>query len=379
MGVKSGEGEEPGRRVGATLRRATLREVAAEVGVSVATVSNAYNRPDQLSEELRERIFKTAGRLGYAGPDPLGRSLRRRRAGAVGILYSDRLSYAFTDPAAVMFLQGVSLAAEEAGLGMLLLPGGPAEGREAAAVSEAVVDGFITYCIDHGDPLVGSLVGRGLPVVFVDNPPEPGGAPTVGVDDRGGARAAAEHLLNLGHRRLGVVSFELGAGPVGGLIGEERLRRATHANTLARLAGYREQVEAAGVPWSEVPVFECRENTPEWGRRAAEELLRLRPRPSAVLALSDQLAFGVYEAAREAGLSVPEDLSVVGYDDVPEAARTSPPLTTVGQPHTEKGLLAGRMLVARLEGREARTTERHKTFRTRLVVRGSTAPAPEGS
>src|ERR687894_2969814 len=111
-------------------RRATLKEVASELGVSPATVSNAYNRPDQLSSALRERVFETARRLGYPGPDPMARGLRRRRAGAVGVLYEDRLSYAFADPAEVLFLRGVSVATEEAGLGLLLLSGAPREERD---------------------------------------------------------------------------------------------------------------------------------------------------------------------------------------------------------------------------------------------------------
>src|ERR671920_1315800 len=103
-------------------RRATLKEVAAEVGVSPATVSNAYNRPDQLSEEVRERVMEAARRLGYAGPDPTARGLRRGRAGAIGVLYADRLSYAFADPAAVLFFEGISRVAEEAGLPFLPRP-----------------------------------------------------------------------------------------------------------------------------------------------------------------------------------------------------------------------------------------------------------------
>src|SRR5918999_402442 len=106
-----------------SMRRATIKEVAAEVGVSAATVSNAYNRPDQLSPELRERVFAAAKKLGYAGPDPVARGLRRGGGGAVGVVYADQLSYAFADPAAVMFLEGVSQAAEEARLGLLLVPG----------------------------------------------------------------------------------------------------------------------------------------------------------------------------------------------------------------------------------------------------------------
>lgn len=356
--------------------RATMREVAESVGVSVATVSNAYNRSDQLSGEMRERIFAEAERLGYAGPDPMGRGLRRRRAGAMGVLCADRLSYSFTDPAAVMFLEGVSLAAEEAGMGMLLLPGGPAGGRESGAVSGAAVDGFIVYCIARDDPLLKIVIGRGLPMVFVDNPVS-GDAPSVGVDDEGGARSAARHLLGLGHREFGVISFEFDREPSGGLVGGERQNEASHANTIARLAGYRAEMESEGVDWNGLSVYECMENTPEQGRRAAAVMLDLTPRPTALLALSDQLAFGAMEVVREAGLRIPEDISIVGYDDVPEAARSNPPLTTVHQPHVEKGIGAGRKLIAQVEGEEVSGGEETvEVFATSLVVRDSTTKPP---
>jgi DNA-binding LacI/PurR family transcriptional regulator len=140
------------------------------------------------------------------------------------------------------------------------------------------------------------------------------------------------------------------------------------------LGGYRAAVEGAGVLWEDVPVYECRENVPEEGARAARVLLGMDPRPTALLATSDQLAFGAIEAAGEMGLSVPDDLSVVGFDDVPEAARSNPPLTTVHQDHVRKGLLAGRLLVARLAGEDPETPT---TLQTRLVVRESTA-APWG-
>ncbi|MGI8859844.1 MAG: LacI family DNA-binding transcriptional regulator [Rubrobacteraceae bacterium] len=121
--------------------------MAAEVGVSPATVSNAYNRPDQLSGELRERVFEAARRVGYAGPDPTARGLRKKRTGAIGALYTDRLSYAFADPAAVMLFEGVSVATEEAGLGLLLIPGGSLGQRDPEALGSAAVDGFVIFCM----------------------------------------------------------------------------------------------------------------------------------------------------------------------------------------------------------------------------------------
>ena len=351
-------------------RRATIKEVAAEVGVSAATVSNAYNRPDQLSPELRERVFAAAKKVGYAGPDPVARGLRRGRSGAVGVVYADPLSYAFADPAAVMFLEGVSQAAEEAGLGLLLVAAPLREGRNPRSVAEAAVDGFVIYCLAEDDPLVDLALERRLPLVLVEQPPREG-VPSVETDDVAGARAAAEHLLGLGHERLGVVSFELSRDASGALADLERQREATYRPSRLRLEGYRAAVEEAGLSWEDMPVYEATENTPEQGREAAEVLLSLEDRPTAILSLSDQLALGVFEAARMMGLSIPEDLSVVGFDDVPEASRTDPPLTTVYQPHVEKGLTAGRMLVAQLGDDEPRSPG---PLPTRLVVRGSTAP-----
>jgi DNA-binding LacI/PurR family transcriptional regulator len=352
-------------------RRATLKEVAAEVGVSPATVSNAYNRPDQLSPELRERVLETARRLGYSGPDAMARGLRRRRAGAVGVLYEDRLSYAFADPAAVLFLQGVSVATEEAGLGLLLLSGAPGEERDPEAISGAVVDGFVVYSMSDEDPLVSAALERRLPVVLVDQP-RTGGLPFVGIDDEGAARTAAEHLVGLGHRHFGVVSFALAPEPAGGLLADvDRQEAATYSLTRSRLRGYATAIEDASLSWEDVPVLEHFENVPEEGRKAAESLLTQEPRPTAILALSDQLALGALDAAQRFGLSVPEDVSVVGFDDVPDAARATPPLTTVHQPHVEKGLLAGRLLITQLRDEELPSPE---LLPTRLVVRGSTAP-----
>lgn len=355
-------------------RRATAKEVATEVGVSTATVSNAYNRPERLSSAVREQVFEAAGRLGYAGPDPMGRGLRRGRTGALGVLYMVRLSYAFTDPAAAMFLEGVSGAAEEAGLALTLISGGSHMDRDPEAVRQAAVDGFVVYCVAEDDPLIEEVLRRRLPAVFVDDPAVEGSI-SVRVDDEGGARAAAAHLFGLGHERLGVVSFELGPRQSGGLADMYRQESTTYLSVRSRLSGYAAAAAAAGLSWEEVPVYECPYNAPDYGHEAAGFLLDRSPRPTALLCTSDQLAFGAIEAARERGLTVPEDLSVVGFDDVPEARRTVPALTTVHQPHAEKGAKAGRALLARLAGEDPPGLQ---LLSTRLVVRGSTAPPEAG-
>ena len=352
--------------------RVTLTRIAEELKVSPMTVSNAYNRPDQLSKDLRERIFETARRLGYTGPDPVARSLRRRKTNVVGVLYSNPLSYAFDDPAAVSFLGGLSAVTEEAGLGILLVPasgGSPPAVRDPRAAAEAAVDGFVVYSMADEEALVGAALGRNLPMVVVDQPLREG-VPFVGIDDEAAARVAAEHLLALGHKRFCVVSFGLSPDGREGMADVTRQTNATYRVSRLRLEGYAAALKAAGLSWAEVPVYECAGSAKFFGRDATEVLLSLRPRPTAILALSDQLALGAIEAAKERELAVPEDVSVVGFDDVAPAETSTPPLTTVHQDHAEKGLLAGRILTAQLCAEDGQNPE---LLPTRLVVRGSTA------
>lgn len=345
----------------------TLTRVAKELGISPMTVSNAYNRPNQLSEALRARIFETARRLGYHGPDPVGRSLRRQRTDVVGVLYSNPLSYAFDDPAAVSFLGGLSSITEEADLGLLLVPA--AGGRDPGTATRAAVDGFVIYSMSDEEPLLETALDRELPTVVVDQPFKEG-LPFVGIDDEAAARMAAEHLLHLGHERFAVVSFALSPDGREGIADSVRQEQAAFRVSRLRLLGYRAALEDAGLLWSGVPVYECPGSAREFGQRAAEALLSPDPRPTAVLALSDQLALGIIEWATERGLSVPEDVSVMGFDDIPAAASADPPLTTVHQDHAEKGRLAGRMLVSQLRQEDGPSAG---PLAARLVVRGSTS------
>jgi len=197
----------------------TLQSIADEIGCSAKTVSNAFNRPDQLSAATRERVLAVAARLGYPGPNPLAAGLRRGRVGAVGFAYANRLSYAFEDPVSVALLAGVTAVVEGAGSGLLLVPGSATEERNAAAVSAAVIDGLLIFSMADDDPLVHAALARGLPTVVLGEP-EPallagrGGEPLrwIGIDDRAAAAVAAEHLLALGHRDLGVVTLALNRG-----------------------------------------------------------------------------------------------------------------------------------------------------------------------
>ena len=134
--------------------RLTLQQVAAEVGVSAKTVSNAFTRPDQLSPATRKRVLTAAARLGYPGPNPLAAGLRRGRVGALGFAYDNPLSYAFDDPVALAVLAGISAVAEQAGSGLLLVPGSAPAERNSAAVASAVIDGLVVFSVADDDPLL---------------------------------------------------------------------------------------------------------------------------------------------------------------------------------------------------------------------------------
>jgi DNA-binding LacI/PurR family transcriptional regulator len=365
--TRAGDAAEGGPAVRA--RKHTLRDVAAAAGVSIGTASNAFNRPDLISEGLRERVFEAASRLGYGGPDPAARRLRTGRTGALGLIFTDRLPYAFDDEAAVLFLRGLANALENSGAGLLLIPTSPTREEGSRVVRGAAVDGFIVFSTPTGDPRLEAALARGLPTITVDEPLDVP-TPFIGIDDRGGGEAAGRHLVELGHRRVAVITFPEYARDD---------RTLPFDVSRERLAGYR---AALGDHFDPDLVFTAYTNQADTGKRLLAEMLELDPMPTAVLVMSDALAAGVVRGAVEAGLRVPEDLSVIGFDGIPSAALTEPPLTTVTQPIEEKGEMTARALLAALdpEGGGAMVPgepPKRTILPTELLVRGTTGPPPD--
>jgi DNA-binding LacI/PurR family transcriptional regulator len=347
--------------------RVTLQTIADHVGVSRMTVSNAFSRPDQLSDGLRQKILEAARELGYAGPDPAARALARGTSGAVGVLLTASLQYAFTDDVAIGFLGAITAELAPTGLALTLLSS--TVGPDVIPARDAAMDGALIYSCAPDTTAAELLKRRGLPLVTVDQRPVPHIA-SVNVDDRGGARQAAAHLVGLGHRRIGVVTT--GDGPTG--IAATPTPDAVYGKFTSRerLAGYVEALESAGIR----PVIHVQhDNDEEQAREAALALLRLDDRPTAILANSDVLALGVLHAAEELGLAVPRDLSVVGFDDSPLARRARPRLTTVRQDVEAKGKAAAAALLDAMARAKAGTSGRVRrlVLPTELVVRDSTA------
>lgn len=319
-----------------------ISDLARAVGVSVTTVSHVFNKPERVAPATRERVLKAAAEMGYTGPNPTARQLRRGRSDAIGVIYTDELGFAFDDPATASILGGLSRVCGARGLNLLLVPmGQAASGARSAALASAGVDGFVIYSVPERAPGLELVFKRGLPTVIIDSPQDVPTAAFVGLDDRGSTRALAEHLVQLGHRRIGVITSRLRTSRYNGAAGPDRWHAAPYVIIANRIRGILDAL--AGAP-GEVPVEERFDNTIESGTQALHDLLDRHPELTAVCCLTDVLALGALTAAAQRGLRVPDDLTITGWDDLPEARRVG--LTTIGQPLAVKGQTAGELLLA---------------------------------
>jgi DNA-binding LacI/PurR family transcriptional regulator len=346
----------------------TLKDIAKAVGISRTTVSNAFNRPDQLSPALRRKILNVAQQMGYLGPNPMGRMLRTGRTGAIGLVFHDSLSYAFADPTAIAFLQGVAKICETAQASLLIVP--VLEDHSVQqTVQQAAVDGFIVYCLPNQSDAFEQVLKRQLPVVVVDQPTVKG-FPSVAIDDRQAAYTAATHLLKLNHQRLAIIALEFQDNFHSGLVEQHRIEHSTFPITQHRWQGYMDAIREAGLDPEAVPIVECTGNSEESAFQAALRILSHTPRPTGILAMSDRLALGALRAAKQLELSIPADLSIVGFDDIPLASQVQPRLTTVRQPLIQKGTIAAELLLKNAPAHSSRVLP------TELMIRESSGIAP---
>lgn len=336
---------EPTRSFG----RVTISDVARAAGVSVPTVSKVVNGRYGVAPATFKRVMEVVAELGYE-TSLVAASLRRQQTNVIGILVAEFESFS------AELLKGVSAAAVGTGYELLaysgVVAGGSNAGWERRSLSRlagTLVDGAIIVTPSALMP------DSPIPVVAIDPHTGPGGPPTVDSDSEHGARVATQHLIDLGHRRIAHIRGR------GGL-----------ASAQLREAGYRESLEAAGIRFDPELVRDG-EYQAALTTQGARELLTLPDRPTAVFAANDKSALGVMSVARELGLRVPEDVSIIGFDDIPEAASASPPLTTMAQPLHDLGARALTMLIDLLHGDEVPS---HVELPASIVVRSSTGPAP---
>jgi LacI family transcriptional regulator len=331
------------------MRGMTIARVAAEAGVGVGTVSRVLNGSPSVSDDTRRRVLEAIATLDYQ-PSAVARALSTGRTHAVGVV-----APFFTRPSVIERLRGVSrtLAGEEWQL--ILFDVERATQRREAFRSLAVrgrIDGILSISLSPTEREAGRLRSTGVPIVLLDR--DHPTLPAITIDDVDGGRLAAEHLIGLGHERLG-------------FLGDEEGNEFGFDSSAHRREGFEATVAAAGL---RIP--------PEWivrrphGRDAARdgaaELLAADERPTAIFATSDVLAIGVLEAAQAAGIAVPDQLSVVGFDDVEAAGYTG--LTTIAQPLEESGALGAELLLRALAGDPVES----RRLPLAIVERGTTGP-----
>ncbi|GGQ50296.1 LacI family DNA-binding transcriptional regulator [Couchioplanes azureus] len=343
----------PSRRAGG---KPTSSDVAAAAGVSRSAVSFAFNNPQRISAATRQRILAVAEEIGYA-PHTLARMLQAGATHSLGVLLPQRLARVLENPYYSRLLMGVGQVCDQEGYTMLLSP--PLRDSVLEAIPYAAVDGFIVCGLETDRGEVAELVRRGIPFVLIDSDRYEN-APSVDVDDHGGARDVARYLLGLGHRRIAVLS--IGPAP-------DAAVRGYRGPVARRLDGIAEALAGAGLTMADVRLAEVPVTRAD-GYRATMTLMAGEDPPTAVLALSDVLAYGAVDALRELGIDVPGQVSVTGFDDLAESAWFRPRLTTVRQPIVSKGRTAADFLISAIRGQDQHP---HQSLGTSLIVRESAA------
>jgi DNA-binding LacI/PurR family transcriptional regulator len=342
-----------------------MADVARAAGVSVMTVSYAYSQPERVSAEAVARVRSAAAELAYPGPHPGARSLRRGRAGSLGVVLGERLAYAFDDPQAARFLSGVAEVCADQGVGLTLVPT-TGEDSDATRVADAAVDGFVVWTTTDDDPVLDAVCATGLPAVVHAGPGRPG-LPVVGIDDRSAA-AAMGQVVFAGARRPAVLAFPLDRERRRQLLRASDPPPMTFPVTRHRWEGFADAWTALGGALDELRVAVCPGNSAAHGEALAEQLLLDAEPPDAIAAMSDELALGALRAIDRAGIAVPVALAVSGWDDTEAAAGAG--LTTVAQSLGDQGVRCARLALG-----EATPAPGDDRADWRLVLRRSTRPS----
>jgi LacI family transcriptional regulator len=340
--------------MGMTERPATLRDVATAAGVHPATASRALNPSTRLlvSEDTAQRVLEAASRLGYR-PNPVARSLRTRRSNTVGVLIPD-----LNNPLFPPIVRGVEDMLAERGY-VALIGNTDADERRERMVFDQMrarhVDGFVLATATLRHPILDEAAEADLPVVLMNRTAQGYPFSSVSVDNEQGVRAAVAHLASLGHTRIGHI-----AGPQGISTG------------VARLRGFQDGMRAASLEVREDQVVHASAYTVEEGARCCAELLSRRGDVTAIVAANDMVAVGCYATLEELGVGCPEDVSVIGFNDMPFIDRLRPPMSTVRFPHYQLGMEAAKLLLERIDTDSSPVKILY--LAPELVVRGSTAP-----
>lgn len=342
-------------------KHATLADIATSAGVTPMTVSRVVNGNGYVSSETRERVLRAVNAMNYRR-NGLARGLKRQRTDTVGLVLGD-----IANPFAAELARAVRAVMSAKGYNVFICVS-EHSAREDLAAFEALADHRVDGCVvatranKLGNDRLVEMIEGGIPVVLIGRDFRHPNADLIAADNLRGGYDATKHLIQLGHKNIGFIGVTLTSG-VG----------------LKRFQGYLEAMREHGLGVDDRAIVGRTDDGEQWpgysteaiGHEGMKRLLALRKRPTAVFARNDFTAIGAISAAKEAGLSIPHDIAIVGYDDVPLAAHTSPPLTTVRQPTREQGRIAAELLLRRMESGEPPVRE-ERVMECELVVRAST-------
>lgn len=340
------------------LLRVTISDVAKRAKVSTATVSYVLNNSSRVSDETRARVLQAIKELGYQ-PNAHARGLVKKQSHTIGLVIPHTAEHVFSDPYFAELLKGICTVVTREGYYLLLslLTGVEDFGRVVmSVVNQRRVDGILMACTTRDSEEVARLQAAGIPFILVGTCYLPEVA-SIDVDNERGSYSAAQHLLELGHRRIAYITGDM-----------------RYENAVQRYNGFQRALAEAGCAVADVYPGDF---TQASGMVGARHLLSKNPDITAIACASDLMAHGAVSAARDMGYRVPEDISIVGFDDIPLSRESEPKLTTVRQPISRLGYAAAEQLITMIEGRGLPGTARRQVLETELVVRGSTGKPRE--
>lgn len=325
--------------VDTSMKKLTLKDVAKQLGVSTATISNAFNRPDQLSAAKRAEILEACKEIGYTGPNRAAQILRKGQSNIVALILADSLDYMLTDPVANTFIKGVSRGLRENHKHLLLYAG------DSESITDVVdfVDGFICYGAPRNPALSTQLNQQSKPVVTVDFNLE--GRPAINIDNSQASYEIAKAALKPGDR-VAILGLRLIDSPSTCRIYDSPLLDADSSITHRRLDGYCRALKEADIHVKTDLIWNLPENKGVFAVQAAREVLQSSPRPDVILCMSDIIALELLQCALSMGIDVPSELRITGFDGIEEASRTRPYMATVCQSSVEKGMEAAKLLLS---------------------------------
>lgn len=329
----------------------TINDIALEAGVSTATVSRTMRGKEWVSPETREKIFRVARRLNYH-PNLQARALVSKNPNGVGIVIPRTAEFAFANPYYAENIKGIAKRVKESGQHLVFSFAG--DDSYAQMYQNRLVAGIIVLGHRIDDPRIEQAGKMKVPMVLIPGYPHSHSIPSVDMDNIGGAHKAVDYLAGLGHQRIAFINGAINS-----------------KYSIDRLKGYRNGLEKNNLPFQGNLVFES-DFTQEGAYRVMKKILLGPKIPTAVLLINDHSALGALKAVKESTYQVPEDISIVGFGDVPFASMLYPPLTTVREPSQEIGYEAAGMFLKLIQGK--RIPQRHLTVPMELIVRESTAP-----